>query len=226
MRFYFKKLFFLLFFISSFQFGFTEEKSQPKVWDWGPPLIYPDPFFYGNTTDLSKISVEFPYHSVTDVRAEDLTVNGSPATKVEKINDNVNDDVRYDFAGFTQPPFGKVEITLNSGQIKDEKTGIPFSGVTVTRFLFDPNADDDHDGLNNKDEIERLLDPTKDDSDSDGIPDNFEINYSCLSAINNEAAPQPNYVGETPGNPDFDGDGVSNVDEFKQGTDPCVADKK
>ena len=221
-----KRLFFFLFFISFIQLGFAEEKSQPQEWAWGPPLIYPGPFFNGYVTDFDTVSVEFK-RAVIGFKAEDLTVNGSPATGITQFT-KVNEDRRVCyFIGFRPPSLGKVEIVLKPGHIKDEKTGVPFNGVTVTRFLFDLNVDDDQDGLSNGEEINKFLsDPTKADTDNDGIPDGAEIKYSCLNVIIDETSPQDNYGVETPGNPDFDSDGVSNVDEFKQGTDPCVANKK
>ena len=50
-------------------------------------------------------------------------------------------------------------------------------------------------------------DPTNSDSDGDGMPDGWEINYGLDPLINDAAD-------------DFDGDGISNVQEFLDGTAP------
>jgi len=72
--------------------------------------------------------------------------------------------------------------------------------------------DSDGDGLNDNEEIDiHRTDPTKKDSDGDGLPDGWEVKYKF----------NPNDAeGENGGSGDFDLDGLSNKEEFKQKTDP------
>jgi len=189
-----------------------------------PPHVtntYPSRLFGNFTTEFSSsFSLEFSV-PVTGVREEDLTVNGFPATKVTG-----NGIGLYVFTGYPIPDFGKVDVILSSGNIKrDSPAQSAFEGKSLPFFFFDPNADDDGDGLLNKDEITKFFsDPTKTDTDDDNLPDWYEVENKCLSVWRDEALPQDNYGVITPGNDDADSDGATNLEEFEQGTDPCVYD--
>ncbi|MBU1194550.1 MAG: fibronectin type III domain-containing protein [Proteobacteria bacterium] len=72
-------------------------------------------------------------------------------------------------------------------------------GVTV------PGSDSDADGLLNYSEFLAGTNPTNADTDHDGLPDGWEINNG-LDPLNNDAAG------------DIDCDGISNLDEYTQGS--------
>lgn len=187
-------------------------------------IVSPGPFFGGKITNLSRVTAEF-HRRVTGVKAEDLTVNGSPATDVINEKDSMGGD-KYIFTGFPLPAIGTVEIILKAGNIKDLATQKPFDGFQTVRYLFDPQADDDQDSVNNEMELELHCDPVLTDTDRDGLHDAYEIQHmACLSCANNEALPQENYGIITPGTDDSDGDGKTNQQEWENGTDPCLPDK-
>ncbi|WP_084407459.1 PQQ-binding-like beta-propeller repeat protein [Maridesulfovibrio bastinii] len=68
-------------------------------------------------------------------------------------------------------------------------------------------GDYDKDGLNNSREFNLNTNPAKKDSDSDGIPDKWEVDNHTDPNINDSDS-------------DPDGDNLSNLDEYKAGTDP------
>jgi hypothetical protein len=76
----------------------------------------------------------------------------------------------------------------------------------------DPAADDDHDGVTNLAEFKSGTFPNdvEIDTDKDGMPDYWEIRYGLNPNDATDAAK------------DKDGDGVSNLAEFKKGTNPLV----
>ena len=196
-------------------------QSKEETVSTTPPQViamYPCRIFR-NTTDVSKISIEFS-KPVVGVQAKDLTVNGSPATQVMGSGNGL-----YAFTGFPIPPSGKVEIVLHSGQIQTEQTAIPYEGEGHSWVcqLFDPLADDDHDGVTNDQEINTLLiDPKQTDTDRDGLPDPFEISHPCLDPGDDQAHPLGYQLEPLPGDDDADDDGRTDLEEFKAGTNPCA----
>jgi hypothetical protein len=73
-------------------------------------------------------------------------------------------------------------------------------------------ADTDGDGLNDGAEVNTYLtDPSKADTDSDGMPDGYEVLHVCLTPTVNDAGADP------------DGDLWTNLYEYQQASDPCVA---
>ena len=78
----------------------------------------------------------------------------------------------------------------------------------ATSVNADPNSDQDRDGLVLADEETWNTDPTRPDTDADGLSDGDEVNK----------------YGTNPLVKDTDGDGVSDADEVAAGTDPVVAE--
>ena len=176
--------------------------------------------FFPNVTlnDLSALQVQFSV-PVEGVRAEDLTVNGSRAKEV--VGEGAGP---YLFTGYVVPGPGAMKIKLAPGQIRRKGNLIPFKGFSWGVQAFDASKDDDGDGLTNSQEIEVYSDPTSPDTDGDGIPDPYEMAHPCLKFYLNESVPQGDDKA-LPTEDDADHDGVSNLDEYKKGTDPCSADE-
>jgi len=178
---------------------------------------YPGRFFR-DVTDVGSVKVEF-HLPVVGIKAADLTVNGSSAAQVTGSGSGP-----YTFSGYTVPAEGSVTIALAAGEItRDGGTG-RFAGYSWDVRFFKADSDADGDGLANGKEIEAFSDPSKPDSDDDGLPDPFELSHGCLKPFINEAAEHNEYGTIVPGDDDADDDGVSNADEFRRGTDPCAAE--
>jgi hypothetical protein len=89
----------------------------------------------------------------------------------------------------------------------------------------DPNGDADGDGLSNALEKQIGTDPCKADTDGDGVPDGFE--YQSALDLNRTAGtsavplpypgkrPYPNPLDRTDANTDYDGDGLTLMDEYQ-----------
>lgn len=86
---------------------------------------------------------------------------------------------------------------------------------------FDWQADPDHDGLTNQQELQtHLTNPIQPDTDEDGLEDGWEIEYGMTALVNNNTdAITGNDSGD---DPDFDG--LNNETESQLGTNPFDED--
>jgi uncharacterized repeat protein (TIGR01451 family) len=183
-----------------------------------PQVVFQSPFrLYRFITGLASISVEFS-EPVINVAAGDLVVNGSPATSV--IGSGAGP---YIFTGFAAPSLGSVTVAINPGSIIDVNESLPFGGDIWSYILINPILDSDADGVLDGEEADIYLsNPTLADTDADGMPDGFEIANICLSPLTNEAMPMDFAGNHLVGDDDQDDDGVSDFDEFLNGTNPCA----
>jgi hypothetical protein len=191
---------------------------------------------------VPAISAEFD-EPVTGVTAKEFTVNGSPATQVYGKGSGP-----YIFIGFETPGIGPVNVTFAPGNITDE-AGNRFEGTSWSYEIVEPTADSDIDGAMDGLEVNVLrTDPTIPDNDGDGISDGVEATSECLNPLVNDDNPTMSMfmlsppingssdnnnnnnnthgmIMDTSGNTslslDSDNDGIDNVQEIKNRTDPC-----
>ena len=88
-----------------------------------------------------------------------------------------------------------------------------FADQGNTLQIIDADGDADGDGLTNAVEIVIKTDPVNSDSDSDGMPDGWELFYGL------------NPLSPADANQDADSDGLTNLQEFLGGTNPRNPDK-
>ena len=203
--------------------GYAEntDRNPPEQTRATPPqVVFGSPgYFFKQVTDVSTVRVRF-HTPVKGVRADVVTVNGSPATQV--VQSDRSGPGEYEFTGYKPPPPGQVEITVAPSGIVRDPEGTPFEGFFWTFQLFAPSEDQDGDGLSNAQEVESYTDVTSVDTDHDGLPDPYEITHECLDPVSDQAHPM-SYTGEPlPGDDDADDDGMTDLEEFKNGTDPCL----
>ncbi len=205
------------------------DRSPPQIEFTNPSDIYP------NITEIPKLSEEEAQsvgleaiaeqaaisvsfnEPITGLVANDLTVNESPATRVDGQGPGP-----YIFTGFKEPEMGSVNVTLSSGNIMD-LSGNLFQGEFWNYALFKPTIDTDRDGIYDGVEINKFFtDPTTPDTDGDSMPDGFETNTSCLNPIQDDSQ-VVNISGEVINSTgrDADKDGATNIKEYEQGTSPC-----
>lgn len=109
------------------------------------------------------------------------------------------------------------EIDMGIDPLVDDAADDP-DGDTLTNldeYGYNTNplkADTDDDGLTDPEEIfTYFTDPNDPDSDGDGMPDGWEIDHSLNPLVDDAAG-------------DLDGDGLSNYEEYLNGSDPFNAD--
>ena len=116
---------------------------------------------------------------------------------------------KTDLEGYSRPNGRGYDIGAYEygSQTNPDKDG---DGVPDKQDAFpnDPteSVDTDNDGKGNN------ADP---DDDGDGLPDDYEAQYAFLNPLDSSDAAK-----------DEDGDGISNLDEYKQGTNPAIADNQ
>jgi hypothetical protein len=173
--------------------------TGPDAQDSPPHVVYQVPFrLYRYLDGLESFQVEFD-QPVSGVSADDLRVNGQPATSVTN-----EDNQRFVFSGFPRPGLGKVEVKLVSGGIKNLYNTL-FEGETWRYHIVDPSIDEDRDGLLSRDELDiHLTNPIDRDSDDDGLSDGDEVRI----------------YNTRPLMWDSDRDGANDRCEIERGSDP------
>jgi hypothetical protein len=187
-----------------------------------PRVVHQDPFILPPFKDnLQRINVTFS-EPVLGIAQNDLLVNGSPATIV-----NGSGTGPYVFTGFAEPSIGPVNVTLSSANITDISRN-QFEGDFWEYILVDANDNIDGDGVSQELEVNLFgTDPTLDDSDGDRIIDGIEVSFPCLNALEDDSHVM-NMTGSIINKTgrDTDNDGITNVNEVLNMTDPCSPQTK
>jgi hypothetical protein len=131
----------------------TIDSAPPQVDFQNPQTVFPfitempelsdeeaESIGFGAIADQAAISITFN-EPVTDVTADDLTVNESPATTI-----NGQGAGSFIFTGFKPPETGPVNVTLSPGNIQDI-SGNLFQGESWNYTLSKPTNDNDNDGI-------------------------------------------------------------------------------
>ena len=102
---------------------------------------------------------------------------------------------------------GEVRVATNMIYVDQDHDGLD-QEQEAQLGTSDLDPDSDHDGLSDYDEVFKYhTNPALADTDGDGMPDGWEIQYGLNPLVNDAAS-------------DKDGDGTSNLDEYLQGRDP------
>lgn len=129
------------------------------------------------------------------------------------------------------------ELTLNTNPLNadSDDDGLSDAAEVNIHKTSPLNSDSDSDGLNDGKEIELKTNPLKADSDDDGLSDAQEVNSYKTNPLDAdtdgdgihdgyEIRYQLNPLDSSDAVEDGDKDGLSNINEFKAGTNPLASD--
>ena len=147
---------------------------------------------------------------------EEFKANTNP-TKNDTDGDGLNDS--YELNLTTNPTLADTD-----GDDLGDKWELTYNGTSGINPTTAANAtelasDGDSDGLNLTGEFEANTNPTKNDTDGDGLADGWEVRYSDASGVN----PLDNATAEELAS-DEDKDGLNLTAEFKANTNPSSND--
>ena len=139
----------------------------------------------------------------------------------------------WDASAFPVGPY-VLRLAVNSVHATSGKSQTFYDYYVV--HIYDPNTDDDGDGLNNDVEVNSYgTNPTVTDTDGDGLSDAEEINQYGSNPINNDTDGDGirdgwevnhglNLLDASDATADNDNDGLNNLAEFQNNADPHNAD--
>jgi hypothetical protein len=163
--------------------------------------------------------------------AEDSDSDGSPDRwnpgkgKKDSTSGLHLDDFKSDPAASVDNDNDNCPDAWNPGKGQADSTSDP--KLTLDQFLDDKRACLDSDNDNMPDSVRPgtgtpLVEDS--DDDNDGMPDWWEDEWQQY-AIDNNLSQVFNPKNDSDANKDFDGDGINNIDEYKQGKNPYEKDE-
>ena len=114
----------------------------------------------------------------------------------------------------------KLGFEGSPGDVIDDAQNFTLKEASHTSEEIDYEKDTDEDGLPDWLEEELGTDPLNPDTDGDGLPDGYE--YLVLGTDPLKKDTDDNGIND--GDEDFDGDGLTNLEEYELGTDPFNED--
>ena len=183
----------------------------------GPRIVYEAPFRTRPfVTELPSVTVTFSV-PVFGLTADALSVNGSPATEVKGTGTGP-----YVFTGFETSSEEVLRIKFNGRKARDAEGNR--SGNRSWRYWVVKSGEDrDRDGLDDAEEVtQHMTNPRLRDTDGDGMPDGFEVPRGCLNPWEDERSPHDMAGGTLPGDDDADDDGLTDLQEYYLGSNPCA----
>jgi hypothetical protein len=208
----------------------TDGDDIPDGWEVKYGLDPNDPTDADDDPDTDGLTNQQEYEHHTDPKNPDTDGDGLPDGWEVKYGLDPNDptgnngaDGDPDDDGLTnQEEYHGGPGGTDPKNPDSDNDGLP-DGWEV-RYDLDPNdpygdngpyGDPDHDGLTNQQEYEHHTDPKNPDTDGDGLPDGWEVKYNL----------DPNDpTGENGANGDPDDDGLTNKEEYDNGTNPRKPD--
>ena len=180
-----------------------------------------------NTTDQPiemwelTFDAGFTIASFTDAWAADVTDLGDGRYKMKGVYNAVipaNSSIDLDFIAEMNGTPAITDCTLTEVTVDlDYLDMLSLSGDTID---WDELPDTDGDGLGDRAERQIGTDPQNADTDGDGLPDGFEVK-TLGSDPTSANTFDPNF---SDADCDKDADGLSNLDEYTNNTDPCNRD--
>mgnify|MGYP002624860346 CR=1 FL=1 len=190
-----------------------------------------------------NVSLNTAIGAVSDVTLTGGNLNGNNAVIYSKFGDIKITDSQASMNGLIYAPFGTVTIDCDNfnmdGMIIAQNVVIDSYGANINyssswaefvgteteelSWTFDDwqyLADTDEDGLPNLIEKEIGTDQYDPDSDGDLLPDGYEV----LTLGTDPLKPDTDDNGISDYDEDFDGDGLTNGQEYELGTNPYVED--
>ncbi|QHI70825.1 S8 family serine peptidase [Tichowtungia aerotolerans] len=181
---------------------------------WGTNVI-PENDLDGNSRSLGLLPIDMGCYEFVD-SDEDGMPDGWELDNGFVYTDPADGAVDSDTDGLTN-----LQEYLNGTDPWDDDSdddGL-LDGVEITDGTDPLDADSDDDGILDGDEISQGINPNNPDSDGDGMPDGWEVKYGLNPA-------QYNADGDEDKNEDGDlaPDGLTNTEEYQNGTDPLDPD--